>query len=71
MARDAAVNGGLSLYPDVLRPLCMAADGPDGHIDSRASHAIQPSQKAFSMNVKGLVDGSRDARNGAGSFFRH
>src|SRR5665213_2764306 len=47
---DPAVNASHAIYPDVLRALCMAARAPRGHIDSRASHAIQPRKQAFSMS---------------------
>jgi transketolase len=48
--RDPAVNAWYAIYPDVLRVLCMAARAPRRHIDSEASHAIQPRKQAFSMS---------------------
>lgn len=51
MAHDPAVNAWRALYPDVFVWLCMAGGQPRRHIDSKGSHAIQPSQKAFSMSA--------------------
>ncbi len=52
VARDPVVNASQAIYPDVFVLLCMAARQPARHIDSRGSHAIQPTQKAFSMSAK-------------------
>src|SRR5579872_250538 len=50
--RDRTVNVRMPLCPNVFAPLCMARRCGSHHIDSRGSHAIQPTQKAFSMTAK-------------------